>query len=481
MPDPVRPTMEPGGESHFEEQSNPLHHTKKKGYRMGIVTPLKTKDKPSYPWNVEAPRFSCAPGGVYMATLATFGAVPILHSGAGCGMFRKSGQDLAGGLNGAGPNGKIGTPCSCMVDEEHALSGEEKLRDLVRTTAGLACGDLYTVISGCVPALVGDDAGVAAREFRGTAQVIHVNTSGFAGNSYMGYEQYLEAVIDQLLAPQPVVRKRVNLLGIVPYQHVFWKGNLQVIKDLLGQIGVQANMIFIENDGLEALKSIPSAELNLVFSAWSGVSTARKLEEKFGTPHVVIPSVPVGPKDTSTFLRFLARRLQLRRTRVEKVIAAEEHRAYRFAENIADIAMMALPHACTAIVADTGTAIGLTRYGSNELGWLPKVVVITDDPPEEFRADIIRHLTEGLESAVKPEVHFEIDPHKIRLLLREHTLQLVLASSLEKHIATDELNAMQVSVAFPAHDRLIADRSYAGYRGGLALMEDVAYKYGGPL
>lgn len=137
MPDPVRPTMEPGGESHFEEQSNPLHHTKKKGYRMGIVTPLKTKDKPSYPWNVEAPRFSCAPGGVYMATLATFGAVPILHSGAGCGMFRKSGQDLAGGLNGAGPNGKIGTPCSCMVDEEHALSGEEKLRDLVRTTAGL--------------------------------------------------------------------------------------------------------------------------------------------------------------------------------------------------------------------------------------------------------------------------------------------------------------------------------------------------------
>lgn len=308
-----------------------------------------------------------------------------------------------------------------------------------------------------------------------------MNTSGFAGNSYMGYEQYLEAVIDQLLAPQPVVRKRVNLLGIVPYQHVFWKGNLQVIKDLLGQIGVQANMIFIENDGLEALKSIPSAELNLVFSAWSGVSTARKLEEKFGTPHVVIPSVPVGPKDTSTFLRFLARRLQLRRTRVEKVIAAEEHRAYRFAENIADIAMMALPHACTAIVADTGTAIGLTRYGSNELGWLPKVVVITDDPPEEFRADIIRHLTEGLESAVKPEVHFEIDPHKIRLLLREHTLQLVLASSLEKHIATDELNAMQVSVAFPAHDRLIADRSYAGYRGGLALMEDVAYKYGGPL
>ena len=40
---------------------------------------------------------------------------------------------------------------------------------------------------------------------------------------------------------------------------------------------------------------------------------------------------------------------------------------------------------------------------------------------------------------------------------------------------------MQVSVAFPVYDRLIVDRTYAGYRGGIALVEDVAAKYGGPL
>jgi len=43
---------------------------------------------------------------------------------------------------------------------------------------------------------------------------------------------------------------------------------------------------------------------------------------------------------------------------------------------------------------------------------------------------------------------FEVDSHKIRLLLREHTVQILLASSLEKYIAGDELQAMQVSVAF---------------------------------
>ncbi|MBJ6724382.1 nitrogenase component 1 [Geomesophilobacter sediminis] len=448
---------------------------------MGTVTALRPKEENRYPGIAEAPRFSCALGGAYMATLATFGAVPILHSGAGCGMSQNFGQNFAAGLNGAGPQGNTSTPCSCLVEEHAVFGGEDKLRALIQSTTELVRGDLFAVVSGCVPALIGDDVGAVVKEFREKVPILHVNTAGFVGNSYKGYEQYLDAVIDQLLTPQTVVRKRVNLLGVVPYQHIFWKGNLQVLKDLLAAVGVEANMIFTEPDGLEALRRIPSAELNLVFSPWSGVPAARKLKEKFGTPFAVIPSVPVGPKDTSQFLQFLARRLQLRRSRVEAYIAKEEARTYRFAEYMADIAMMALPNAYTAVVADTGTAIGLTRYGSNELGWLPEIVIVTDDPPEESREEIVRSLTEGLESAVKPEVHFEIDAHKIRLLLREHTVQLVLASSLEKYLAVDELDAMQLSVAFPAYDRLIVDRTYAGYRGGLALMEDIAYKYGGPL
>lgn len=448
---------------------------------MGTVTALRTAQKSPYPSVAEAPRYSCALGGAYMSTLATFGAVPILHSGAGCGMAQNFGQNFAAGLNDAGPQGNTSTPCSCLVEEHAVFGGEEKLRSLISTSLELMKGDLFVVVSGCVPALIGDDVGSVVRGFRDRVPIIHVNTAGFLGNSYRGHEQFFEAVIDQLLEKQPVVRKRVNLLGIVPYQHVFWKGTLQVLKTLLAQVGVEANMIFTEEDGLEALRRIPSAELNLVFSPWSGVATARKLEERFGTPFLTLPSVPVGPKDSSTLLRILAKRLGLPRRKVENVIQSEERRAYRSAEYTAAIATMALPHAYTGIVADAGTAIGLTRYAANELGWLPEIVIVTDNPPEEFREAIEANLTQGLESAVKPEVHFEIDAHHIRELLGEHTLQLLLASSLEKYIAVDELDAMQVSVAFPVYDRLIVDRSYAGYRGGLALMEDVAFKYGGPL
>ena len=448
---------------------------------MGTVTALKPKEEPKYPGIVEAPRFSCALGGAYMAALATFNTVPILHSGAGCGMAQNFGQNFASGLNDAGPTGNTSTPCSCLVEEHAVFGGEDKLRALIKSTIELVKGELYAVVSGCVPALIGDDVAAVVKEFRDQVPIIHVNTAGFLGNSYKGYEQFLDAVIDQLLEPRAVVRKRVNLLGIVPTQHIFWKGTLQTIKDLLEGIGLSVNMIFTENSGLAALKDIPAAELNLVLSPWSGIAAANKLEEKFGTPFEVIPAPPVGPKDTTTLLRFLTKRLKLNRAKVEQFIAAQEHRAYRFAEYMAAITTIALPHAYTAIVADTPTAIGLTRYGSNELGWLPELVILTDDPPPEYREEIVRFLTDGLESTVKPEVVFDIDSHRIRQKLNRHTVQLLLASSLEKHIATNELQAMQVSVAFPTYDRLIVDRTYAGYRGGLALMEDIAHKYGGPL
>lgn len=448
---------------------------------MGTVTSLK-KDKPSpFPEVAEAPRFSCALGGAYMATLATWGAVPILHSGAGCGMAQNFGQNFAAGLNGAGPQGNTSSPCSCLVEEHAVFGGEDKLRNLIRTTLEVMNGELFAVISGCVPALIGDDVEAVVKEFRQQAPVIHVKTAGFLGNSYKGYELFLDAVIGQLLEPRPVRARRVNLLGVVPYQHVFWKGNLRTLKALLEEIGLEVNMVFTEPSGPEALKAIPEAALNLVFSPWSGVAAAEQLKERFGTPFLVFPGVPTGPKDTTDFLRLVGKRLKLPKARVEAVIARQEADAYRYTEYMADMVMIALPHAYTGIVADTSTAISLTRYGSNELGWLPEIVIVTDDPPEEHREEIVRHLTEGLESAVKPEVIFEIDSHRIRQILNRHTLQLLLASSLEKHIAVDELQAMQVSVAFPVYDRLILDRTYAGYRGGLTLMEDVAYKYGGPL
>lgn len=434
-----------------------------------------------YPEVMEAPRFSCALGGAISTALGIYGTVPILHSGAGCGQAHLNGQSYGCGENAGGPQGGTSTPCSCLVEEHVIFGGENKLRNLIKSSIELMDGDLYSVISGCVPSLTGDDVDSVVKEFKDKAEIFHVKTAGFIGNSYDGYELFFEALIDQLLTPLPKIKGRVNIFGIVPYQHLFWKGDLSVLKKTLEKVGIDANIIFREFNGPNNLKEIPAAELNIVFSTWNGHSIAKKLEEKFGTPYIVFPNVPIGPKQSSKMLLQLAQRLDLSLEATKNVIEKEESIVYRFLEYLGDVHILGFPHPYFAVVADSGTAIGITQFLANVMGYLPELVIITDSPPEESRDEITKELIEDIESIVKPDVVFESDSHLIRLKLKDRSFLALLASSLEKHIAPELGAAVHLSISFPSFDRLILERSYAGYVGGLTLMEDIMSQIVTPL
>ncbi|HWQ20892.1 MAG TPA: nitrogenase component 1 [Methanotrichaceae archaeon] len=434
-----------------------------------------------YPEIMEAPRYSCALAGAYSTAVATYRVVPILHSGLGCGIGQLFGQFYAGGQNAGGPQGGTNTPCSGLVEEHVIFGGENKLRKLIRSTIDMMDGDLYVVLAGCVPSLIGDDLESVVKEFREEVPIIYVKTAGFTGNSYDGYELFFNAVIDQLLKPRAIKKGKVNILGVVPYQHTNWKGNLQELKSTLGKLGLDANIIFTERNGLENLTEIPAAELNIVLSTWNGTNIAERLKERFGTPYLAYPNVPVGGKQTSPLLREIARKLDIPDDKVEKVIADEEWRTYRFMEYIGDALAIGLPHPYIAVVADSGTAVGVTKFLANELGYLAEVVVVTDNPPEEVRPKIVRELTDNIESPFKPEIVFEADSFKVREKLKDRSYLVLLASSLEKGFAEDTQVPIYLSISFPIYDRLILERSYAGYHGGLTLIEDIISKYVGPL
>lgn len=435
----------------------------------------------TYPEIAEAPRYTCALGGAYVAATGVYGVVPILHAGAGCGVAQLLGVYYAAGENAAGGQGGTSTPCSCLIEKHVIFGGEDKLRKLIDSSVQLMEGDLYVVITGCVPALIGDDVESVVKEFKGKADVISVNIAGFKGNTFDGYDQFLEAIIDQYLEPRPKTKKLVNVLGVVPFQHIFWKGDLLAVKNLLAKIGVEANIIFTQFDGVEKLRDIPAAELNIVLSTWNGHKAAHKLKEKFGQNSLTFPSPPVGPKQTTEFLRAVAKKLRIPKKEVEKVIAEEERHAYRWTEYLTDAIIIGLPHPYAAFVGDTNTVIGLARYLGNECGYLPEVIQITDEPPEEVRDRIRAELTAGIDSIFKPDIIFEKDTFKIRENLKNRSFQVMLATSLEKWPAAKEFGVAHLSVAFPMYDRLIVDRTYTGYRGGIALLEDLLAKYVGPL
>ncbi len=433
---------------------------------------------------IEAPRYSCALGGAYSTAIGIFDVVPILHSGAGCGIGQLFGQFYAAGQNAGGPFGGTSTPCSSLVEEHVIFGGEKKLEKLIESTAELVDGDLLAVVSGCVPSLIGDDVESVVRTFKEKnpeIPIIHVNTSGFAGTSYDGYEYFFNAVVDQLLEKAPKEKGLVNVFGIVPSQHIFWKGEAKEIKTLLERIGLRPNLIIGEFDSFINLKKISAAEYNIVLSTWIGHKTAKKLEKKFNTPYISFPSVPIGPKQTTEFLRIVGKRLDVSAEIIEDLIAKEEKRAYRFAEYIGDVLLIARPHPYFAVVADSNSAVNITKYLSNEVGYLPDIVQITDNPPDEARELIDEELTDGLETPSKPEIIYEVDAYRIRENLKDRNFMFLFASSLETFIAGPEFNAIHLTVSFPSYDRVILERSYAGFSGGLTLMEDIMSKYAGPL
>ncbi|KZX15081.1 nitrogenase component 1 [Methanobrevibacter filiformis] len=431
--------------------------------------------------SVEAPRYSCALSGAYGTTLGIRGAVPILHSGAGCGIGQLFGTLYAGGQSAGGNEGGTSTPCSCLVEEHVIFGGEEKLRNLIASTIEVFNSDLFVVISGCVPSLIGDDVDAIVGEFRDKAPIVHVNAPGFSGSSFEGYELFWDAIIEQLLIPKEKQEKLVNIFGVVPYNHVFWKGELLTIKNLLEKIGIEANIIFTEKNGLEHIEKIPAAEYNIVVSPWNGHAAAAKLEDKFGTPFITFPSVPVGPKQTGVFLRKIAEKLNVPSETVEDFIAAEEDRTYRFMEYPADAVILVRPHSYFAVAADSGTAVGITNFLTNEIGYLPDVIQITDNPPEEYRAEIAKEIGDNLTTSVVPDIIFEADTYNIRENFKDRPFLFLFSSSLEAPTAMEDFGALHISASFPVFNKTILLHNFAGYDGCLTLFEDLIGTFVGPL
>jgi nitrogenase molybdenum-iron protein beta chain len=431
---------------------------------------------------LESPRHSCALGGAYVTCIGITGLTPVLHTGPGCSWANFFGLVAGSGGGVLGDFGAMQTPCSYLLEKNVVFGGEEKLKDLLDSTDKLLNSELMVVIPGCIPKMIGDDMQRVVSDYNQTHEVpaILVETAGFTGNSYKGYELFFDAVIDQYLKPSKVKKGRVNLLGIMPCQHVFWKGDLRAIKETIELIGLKVNTIFGDIQGVECLRSIPEAELNIVINPWLGVEAAKKLEEKFGTPFIVQQGLPVGPRDTEAFLRRIGEKVGIPEEKLRKSLDRTVKESWKFFNYVGVGLYMGLTDSYFAVVSESNIAIGLVRYLTNDCGLLPSVVILTDSPPEEYREGIIKKLTENLSSSEKPDVYFEIDAFKIENILDRYPSMVILGSSMEKYIASEKYNAMHLSVSWPAFDRLLMRRSYFGFLGGVDLLEDLLSKIARP-
>ncbi len=111
---------------------------------------------------------------------------------------------------------------------------------------------------------------------------------------------------------------------------------------------------------------------------------------------------------------------------------------------------------------------------AKDYSFTPVLVIISEPIFRPEDKERIINAINDLEYAVPPRVLFLTDQYEINEAIRneDKEITLLLGSSNEREIAIEK-DIQFILAAFPMNERLIFNRTYAGYRGSLTFTEDI--------
>ncbi|MDF2875742.1 MAG: nifK 2 [Sporomusa sp.] len=433
---------------------------------------------------IEKPRYQCALGGALVTINAINRAVAIVHSAPGCASAADGAAKSGSGYWGTSYCNGRATPSTNILEKEVIFGGESRLAEQIDSTLAIIDADLYAVITGCMTDIIGDDVQSIAGRFQAEGKPLVVaETGGFKGNSASGYDLILAALIDQVVEKGLAkVANQINLLGVIPTQDVFWRGNLLELKRILEDLGLQVNTFFSPFDKLSSLKTSSQAALNVVLSDVHGLGAAQAFEEIHGIPFVNIP-LPIGPTATQAFLAELARHIAIEPSVLAAVVQRETEWYYAYVEHVAELYNDLDLQRFAIVVGDANYSYALTRFIADDFGWIPYLVAVTDILDDTGKAKVTARFN-SLPAELRPKLIFETDTSRIATSLQEELAKepdeygspispaFVLGSTWDRPLA-HEFKAGFLSVTYPVSNRVVTDQAYAGYRGGLRLATDI--------
>ena len=337
--------------------------------------------------------------------------------------------------------------------------GEEKLANVIRLSYENFKPSLIAVLNCSAPVLMGADIEGIVYEMKEEipAEIIALNTGGYEGPAWMGYEETLAELTRFMVSCEDPSDSKINLIGC-KQDDVKADSDLLEIKRMLNSHGISINTV-LTNSSFEKITNAPKASLNVVLGG-DGLECAKVMQEKFGTPYV-ITSYPYGLDNSINFLErvttglnkevnkgFIVSEKEWIKKRIEKV--------YFFLHGICGMSV--------AVIGDSSHAFDLSRFLSDELCFDVKVLAITSrNHVSQSRAD---------------DDYFErllIEPDRFRMneIVKSKGIEMIFGSSLEKKLAY-ELNVPLIRTFYPVFDGVsISDSPYAGFKGVINLIENI--------
>lgn len=407
-------------------------------------------------------RNGCALQGAAALLQSVGGVVPVLHANAGCSVARGAGDGSRGN----------GIASTTLLERHVVFGGTSRLREQLKNTLQVRAGELFVVLSGCVPEVIGDDVPAMLKEAREQQfPAFSLAVPGFGGHAWRGFACAARALIEHapaVLGTAPDARAAdVNLLGPAPGLDPSWDADLQEIEDILAELGLRSRRLIGLGQHVIEWQAAPRARLSVVLSPW-GLDAAQWLERQHAVPLLDAGWLPVGSRDAGELLVRIGAALGIA---ADAVSVARSRLDARLRHVLRDAAARGwlddLPTRA-AIVGPSAAAVGQARFLVDTLGVPVVLVVVTDKPHDARRA--------ALQSALAPahgaNVVFAESAPEIAAAVSAASPDLLIGSAFEAPIAR-ALDAAHLEAAAPTWRHRRLGRTFVGVRGAIALTEDL--------
>ena len=416
------------------------------------------------------PAWSCGLSGAFLGALGFESSSLLVHGSSGCGFAMRYGLSQ---------HWKSFIPCpvTSLHEEDVIFGGSTLLEKAIERIEQINPSDVLFLLTSCSAEIIGEDvkraAEAATPKYR--KRIVAVDSGGASGNTFDGYNNFLLRLVDQLYPEVMAVSgaasdatPQIDVMGIIPYYDMFWRGDIKEIKRLCGSIGVEINSVISGACSLQTVANADKTRMTVSIGRHIGARALKRIRNRGGGT-MEFAVAPVGFYYTKKFLMDIAKGLDVLSKAVEERIEQEELAARQVMLRGFDFAKVMFTSGRVAVIGEPSRTLGLTHFLINELGMRPVLVAFTGTVEDEELRELEGILAQRRNRA---KVLVDQDGHTIRRWLFETKPNIVFGRSTDRVADMDK--TVFITWQFPATDRLVVyDKPFLGYKGISAIIDDV--------
>ncbi|MEM8845329.1 MAG: ferredoxin:protochlorophyllide reductase (ATP-dependent) subunit B [Pseudomonadota bacterium] len=371
------------------------------------------------------------------------------------------------------------TPVTASVVDRHVLArgSQEKVVDNITRKDTEENPDLIVLTPTCTSSILQEDLAnfVERAQMECQGDVLLADVNHYRVNELEAGDRTLDQIVQYYinkarkkgeLPQEKTAKPSVNIIGVSTLgfhnQH-----DATELKKLMGDLGIEVNLLLPESASVHELKNLPRAWFNLCPYRELGLMTTKYLEKEFGMPYVDIS--PMGVVETARCIRKIKQVINAQGADVDYENFIEEQTLYvsQAAWFSRSIDCQNLTGKKAVVFGDNTHAAAMTKVLAREMG----IHVVWAGTYCKYDADWFREqVSEYCDEVIITDDHGEIGDAIARV-----EPAAIFGTQMERHVGK-RLNIPCGVIAAPIHiqDFPIGYKPFMGYEGTNQLV-DLAY------